>query len=214
MIVKPVSHNIVVIGKNFRPNIFSDYWLIKHKIVDENSFTGPKVATDEIATLSAGPFDLLVTPDRVQLILRSGHAYSELEEPLKNILGACDGYSYVAIGLTHAWILTPDGSGDIGDFTRTNFRGTSKFAEATSAGHESVASWGMIVNRPWRKWMMKTKAEPAFKNAVPSTAPEALLVDFNFNRPIQSSSEAIDSLSDLTNSYDQTVQIANSLTMV
>jgi hypothetical protein len=117
-----VAWNIVLAANKFNPSIFTPLWLVKNKIVDEETLETPCITTDAVSQIQTQEFFLNVFPEILQFSPRVApeHESALVESKVWAMVSSLPQTPYTAIGVNFFWhVLT--GEEPITDFTRRMF---------------------------------------------------------------------------------------------
>jgi hypothetical protein len=120
---KLILENVVVIARNLNPSLFSQLWLVKQKIVNEEDFA-PNCTFSQFFTQVFTPdFQLLVVPDRLQFTLteKSKDNTEFIKEKVGTIIRNIPHTPYRAIGTNFHWLVAPDPPTDFIEFMHKLF---------------------------------------------------------------------------------------------
>lgn len=186
MPITPSFRNIVIVGTDFRPSMFSDYWLITHDVATPQSIVGQRVTTDVMSNISSVKFELMVVPERLQLTQKNppGNLPGELVQPALKLVEHMPNPNYSAVGLNIMNRITGDVPGKIVDFMRNQFG--PKASEFSKIAGDPDALWSSTVIKSWQHGRCRTIVAPMFResdvndrNELPD--PIGISVDCNFN---------------------------------
>jgi hypothetical protein len=120
---KLILENVVVIARNLNPSLFSQLWLVKQKIVNEEDFA-PNCTFSQFFTQVFTPdFQLLVVPDRLQFTLteKSKDNTEFIKEKVGTIIRNIPHTPYKAVGTNFNWFVVPDPPVDFVEFMHKLF---------------------------------------------------------------------------------------------
>lgn len=120
---KLTSENIVIIAKNLNPSLFSQLWLVKQGIVNEEDFASNCIFSPFVTQVFTPNFQLFVVPERLQftLINKSEDSAEFIKEKVGTIIKSIPHTPYRAIGINFNWIVAPEPPVDIFEFERKLF---------------------------------------------------------------------------------------------
>lgn len=124
----------VIVGRDVNISILKPPWLLKHGILDEDELSsGDIVFTQLLMQVPTDCFDLLGTPDRLQVRLSS-----ECQDPQAKVVRLIGGIvttlphtPFTALGFNFEYWLKPAEEADYPDWNRARF-GTSFAVEASA----------------------------------------------------------------------------------
>lgn len=110
--IEPVASALVVVAKSFNPSIFTQLWLCKEGIVDEEDFQGLSLASDDVAQHQLSTMQLLVVPPRLQVTLKPGDdASAEAGRALVDkIVNKLPHTPFQALGMNLDFLVTLEGA--------------------------------------------------------------------------------------------------------
>ncbi|MDA1054124.1 MAG: hypothetical protein O3C40_27060 [Planctomycetota bacterium] len=122
MPIKLVGCNVAIVAAQFNPSIFSQLWLVRHGIVDEDDLLEGCIHTDQLARVSSKKFHLLVIPPQLQLVPTVPEEDEAVVVATKvgAIVHLLPHTPYVAIGMNFNWQVFPD-SGTVLDLAKSLF---------------------------------------------------------------------------------------------
>ncbi len=122
MPVELLRSNLVVAAHHFNPSIFSQLWLVRNHIVNEDDFSPGCLFSDQAVNVETPEFGLLVVQPQLQFAPKvSLDCQAELvETKVGNIVRSLPHTPYTAIGLNYFWQFEPQDD-DVPALTRSLF---------------------------------------------------------------------------------------------
>lgn len=114
--------NVVVAASVFNPSIVNQFWLIKNKIITEETDTQGSIFVDGFSQLKTDEFLLTVLPQRLQFALADPFSQKQdiVTEKVGTVVKALPHTPYTACGLNFTWHLQPEET-DISTLSRRMF---------------------------------------------------------------------------------------------
>lgn len=101
-----IGLNIVLVSGNINTSLFSQYWFIKHGIVQENEFMSDSMFIAGLTNVSTNDCQITILPDKIQLALKTDNmevAKRCVDEKFIKMVNEMDNVSINAIGLNYLW---------------------------------------------------------------------------------------------------------------
>lgn len=105
-----VAANVVIAAQRFNPSIFTQLWLVRKGIVDEEGFGSGCIVSDDLSKIETKRFGLLVIPSQLQFVPR-GKFDDEADwvrEKVGKIVRLLPETPYLGIGSNFEWLVWPD----------------------------------------------------------------------------------------------------------
>jgi hypothetical protein len=117
-----VSSNLVIVARHFNPSVFSQLWLVRNGIMEEQDFVAGCVFSDQAVNVDSHQFALLVVPPQLQFAPKvlPEQQGSLVQAKIGAIVRALPHTPYTAIGLNFFWHVQPE-DGDVAALTRALF---------------------------------------------------------------------------------------------
>lgn len=101
-----IGLNIVLVSGNINTSLFSQYWFIKHGIVQENEFLPDSMFIPGLTNVSTNDCQITIMPDKIQLALKTDNMEIGkrcVHEKFIKMVNVMDSVSINAIGLNYLW---------------------------------------------------------------------------------------------------------------
>jgi hypothetical protein len=109
MSLQLANANVVIVAHQFNPSVFSELWLVRNRLLQEEDREIGCVFTDPLVNVRSREFNLLATPDQVQFAPRGpaeGHQELILAK-VGAIVELLPHVPYHAVGLNFVWQFDP-----------------------------------------------------------------------------------------------------------
>ena len=105
---KLIASNIVIVAQNLNPSIFSQLWLIRNQVFQEDEFKGDFYFSPAAVNVKGQAAELLVVPERLQLTVTQADNQDEvIKLILTKVVTALPHTPYKAVGFNFEWISEP-----------------------------------------------------------------------------------------------------------
>ena len=131
MSLELVRSNLVIAARHFNPSVFSQLWLVRNGIMEEQEFSSGCVFTEQAVNIDSHEFAMLVVPPQLQFApkVTPGEQASLIVTKVGGIVRALPHTPYTAIGLNFFWHVRPE-DGSVVALTRGLFyNGTHPLSE-------------------------------------------------------------------------------------
>ena len=182
-----VADNVVVVARSFNPTILSQVWFVRHGIIEENEFAQTCVFSPFVVDARTKAFQLLVTPDRLQLTFRpDADRAATIRAVLQRIVQLLPHTPYVAVGFNVQYEIVPEAT-----TYAAKLRKAMLVPEGPLAEHfrEPDARFGSHLAKQVGEMRMTMEVKPARRNEQ-AGAPEVVSLAFNFHRDLNSDDKA------------------------
>lgn len=177
--------NVIVVANQFNPSVFSQLWLAKHGLATEEEVGGEDCAfTNVFAQVVTSRFALVVTPNHLQLMVRSGVEDQKklVEEKIGKVVELLPHTPFAAVGLNFRYHAKPV-KGDVHSLTRQLF-----FVE-DSPLHKAFdtpdSRFGGYVSKDVIGCRLRLEIKPVISPFEEGAQPEDLLLfAFNFHHDL------------------------------
>lgn len=144
---KLVIENVVIAASNLNPSLFSQMWLVRQGIIDENDILLNQIFTQFVTQISIPDFSLFVVPEQLQFTLteKSKDNSELIKNKVSDIIKKIPHTPYKAIGTNFHWLVAPDVSLDFAEFTRKLF--AKQDAPLYDKFSESNAKFGAYLSK-------------------------------------------------------------------
>jgi hypothetical protein len=108
-----VGSNVVIVARYFNPSVFSQLWLVRNGVVEEDGFLGGCLFSDEVVKVETRDFGLLVIPPQLQFQPRvaSDREADLVASKVGSMVRTLLHTPYAAVGLNFAWHVWSEGEG-------------------------------------------------------------------------------------------------------
>jgi len=174
-----VTANAVVVAKTFNVSIFTQMWLVRSGIFEENEFVADECASlPVLSQVGTATCNLLVVPERLQLTMKAPSASPREFERIRKIVGLLPQTPYDALGLNILWDVIPSESEGVGNFTHGRF--AVPLTPLRDAFAASDARFGAYLSRDFEGFRLKLDIKPVTV-ATPTSTGELVRLSFNFH---------------------------------
>ncbi|KHE93932.1 MAG: hypothetical protein K8F52_04970 [Candidatus Scalindua rubra] len=177
-----ILSNVVVIAENLNPSIFRETWLVKEGIFTEDEI-GPESFFSSVSVNVLTPsIELLVVPDRLQLILKTSERQDEtIKKILGTVVAELPHTPYKALGFNFHWVFTPLDQSKFPKVTQEMF--LSEKNPLRNIFNTEDARFGIYLSKDELDMRLKLDVKP-IKGAGENIGKEALKFHFNFDKHI------------------------------
>ncbi len=122
MPVELVGSNLVITAHHFNPSIFSQLWLVRNSILQEDEFAPGCVFSDQGANVEAQEFGLLVVPPQLQFVPKvpQDRQGDLVVSKVGKIVEVLPHTPFTAVGMNFFWQVEPQDA-DVPALTRSLF---------------------------------------------------------------------------------------------
>jgi len=186
-VIENVFGGIVLTAQSFNPSIFTEAWLIENQILPQDSLTGPRVYSPEIAQFQTPHLQVLVIPPKMQVLfgLQAGRAEHERATNIMvRTVQLLPQTPYQALGLNFDHFASPPDKEEFGAFDR-RLLGSGDYAllGEFSGGD---ARFGRYLSKDFGDWRLRLDIKPV--TAGPDNR-ELLQFSFNFHHDVSHASQ-------------------------
>jgi hypothetical protein len=183
-----VKSNIVVVAENLNPSIFREMWLVKEGVFAENEIKSGSLYSSVSVNVQTPDSDLLIIPERLQLTLKTDERQDEvIKKVLVTVVEALPHTPYKAIGFNFHWILETSGQREISEVSQDMFLSEKNPLRNIFATDD--ARVGVYLSKDELGMRLKLEVRPV-KGVVENAGKEALRLNFNFDKLINSQENA------------------------
>lgn len=173
-----VMQNVVVVAQNLNPTIFSQIWLVRNSIFQEDDLQGPNnIFTAAAVNIDTTDLSLLVMPERLQVAMKADDM-SMASKKLELIISALPHTPYRAIGFNFNWIIEPKNAATYASDVRKMFLADGN--PLRSVFSDDNARFGSYLSIDKFDMRLKLDIKPSFLNNEKTI--EALAVSFNYHK--------------------------------
>jgi len=193
-----IKNNIVIVAHNLNPSIFTQIWLVKNNIINENDFLSDSLFTSAVVSVNTNDLQLLVVPERIQLTFKNKETQEKLiNEVLRKIVNLLPHTPYSAIGFNFELILEPVDLKEFPKITKSIF--VSDRNPLVTFFDNEDSRFGIVMTREVEKMRLNLNIRPVEK-ITESGKEEALKFIFNFNKNLEPES-ALETINAILNSW-------------
>ncbi len=184
-----VGANVVVTANFFNPSVFSQIWLAKNQIVEEDAFEAGCLFSEQVVNVQARQFALLIVPPQLQFMPKVPADQQELllVERLGAIVRTLPHTPYSGVGLNFTWHIEPK-DGDIRGLTRALFYRPEKPIDRFFVAPDS--QFGAYYSKDTLGCRMKLDIKPVLFQS-PERVTNILQLAFNFHLEIPKSANGV-----------------------
>ncbi|MFW6114526.1 MAG: hypothetical protein ACOC7K_02180 [bacterium] len=210
MNTKLATANAVIAAQNFNPSIVSQIWLVDNGIVSRNEFRQGCVFTDMLAHVRSQRFELLVSPERLQLTPKVDR--NRQKEVVVEILGQMvellPHTPFFAAGVNLTWHVAPEP--DINSYTKSLFfKSDSALFRAFDVDD---AQFGGFLSKDVLGCRLKLDVKPIVAVVAdnPHTKTQKLQLAFNFHLDLDRT-DPVQQIKDLMSKWDDACVVSEEM---
>ena len=200
-----VSENVVIVANNLNPSLFSQLWLVRQGIADEEDFAPNCVFSQFVNQVFTPDFQLFVVPERLQFTLTDrSRGNSELvRNKLGCIMQKIPHTPYRAIGTNFHWLVAPDSPRDFVNFMRDLF--VKERVPIYEEFSEKNARFGAYLSKDVFGTRLRLNIKPVKSTPKAETDKihESLQLAFNFHLDLEDGEKIIDSMIKFLGEWDR-----------
>ena len=206
-----VGQNIVLVAQNLNPTIFSQLWLVRNKVFQEDDFNGQNfIFTPAAVNIDTADLNFLVMPERLQVAMKSDDM-SKATTKLETTVSSLPHTPYRAVGFNFDWASEPRDAAKYGKDVRNMFLADGNPLRSFFSPEDARFGSYMSVNKFDMRLKLDIKPSIVIKNDKPI---EVLLMNFNYHKDIDQADPAKDIIKSLRNlqmAREFTVQLAKEI---
>ena len=200
--MKTIAENAVVTAEQFNASLFSQLFLVRIGVAAEEDFVGPAIQTPALSQFMTNRYDLLVTPDRLQ-ISPKGETDADRSNVIRDILvrivEALPHTPYMALGLNFVWVIEID---DPPTTSRRLFFKTGSVLEDEFDAPD--ARFGGYFSKDVFGARLRLNAKPVVLHPGET---QHIQLDFNFDRKLPQD-QPLEALREMIGHWDQVKEYA------
>ena len=177
-----VHANAVVVARQFNPTIFSQLWLVRNKIAEEEDFQGESVFTPGFVQVRSQGYVLLVLPEQLQFspLPLEGHHGQLVSDKIGRIVQKLPETPYSAVGLNFNWQVDIDDAEEFIAFSRALFFRDNPLYDQFN---QNNARYGGYLSKEMFGGSLKLDVKPIAVGS-PAEKVERLLFAFNVHKDV------------------------------
>ena len=182
------NESVVVLGKNIMPTLFNQIWLAEKEIIKKEEFSeniDKQIFAPQLSTVSTSLFDLLVLPQRVQVVLKSDD-YKTNESIIKRVVGEIVktllNIEYSAVGANVTYLFEFSDNEKYIEKSR-NFFICSENTVVKEHFHTPDSKFGFYCSKDFKEMRLKLDIKPRKTKDNPPKDLLALTFNFHFEVP-------------------------------
>ena len=178
-----ITQNVVIAAHQFNPSIFSQLWLVKHKIIQEDEFESGAMFSDAAVQIPSKRFHLLVVPEMLQFTIKAEREDDAelVAEKIMAIANLLPQTPYTAIGLNFIWHHVAEEAEIAATTRRIFFR--QNLEPFKSFGTED-ALFGGYLSKDFGGARLKLDIKPAHAKVANDPVVNVIHLQFNFHRDL------------------------------
>jgi hypothetical protein len=181
--------SIVLAAHHFNPSIASQVWLLRNEVFGESDLQKGCVFTDAFVNVNTKQFNLLISPEQVQVALRNQTAdASAAVNAISRISSSLPHTPFTGVGLNFLWHVLPETEA-VDDTSRALF--FDKDSPLDKEFDTPDARFGKYLSKAWEDSRLKLDIKPLTVGLKEPAGARAEIVQFgfNFHRDLQSTEE-------------------------
>lgn len=195
MILALDMSNVVIVSNSFNVSIFSQIWLIKNGIMNEDDFSKGYLFSPMAVQTESNDFSLLVVPERLQFTLRdlSEKAPDLIMSKVGKIVETLPHTPFKSVGLNFNWCADSE-TQPFDQFNHSLF--WKEKSPLYEAFNQENARFGAYMSQDFMNFRLKLDIKPITRKTPDGTV-ELLQFAFNFHRdlePESAKSQILDTL--------------------
>lgn len=205
--------NIVIVAKNLNPSIFTQIWLAKIGVFEEDEFEKESFFSPTAVNIQTPNVDLLIVPDRLQLKFKTDEKQEEIiTKTIGNIVKALPHTPYTAIGLNFDLILEPFDQSQYPKAIRELFLSDNNPIGGIFNTDDS--RFGTYMSREVFEMRLKLNILPTkIVSGDEKVEKEVLNFRFNFHKAIDNLEKAVDIVIETANKWSQAKKMSEDIVM-
>ena len=202
---KLISENVVIVANNLNPSLFTQLWLVRQGIIEEEDFAPNSVFSQFVTQVSTPEFQLLVVPEQLQFTLaeKSKDDLDLIKEKVGTIIKKIPHTPYRAIGANFHWLFAPEPPEIFVEFMRNLFAkpGIAIYERFS----ESDARFGAYMSKDvfGVRLRLNIKSVRSINEENPEEVKESLQLAFNYHLDLAEGTDIIDRMLDFLEQWNQ-----------
>jgi len=172
-----VNASAVLLASDFNISIFKPLWLTSNDILQEDDFGEGTLISPAAIQVPSRSFDLLIMPNRLQMVLKrpTQESQAELLRVIGGVAKTLPHVPYTGIGLNFGYLVpAPDGT-DFFAWSTAKF--SASWASLVVSPHDTAARFGSYLSYDFMAMRLKIDIKPTRQQE----SSDLMLAEFNYH---------------------------------